>query len=102
MEEALAFIREKGIPLLVMGGGTNILIDDKGFPGAVVKCEIDVMERTGCFVRAGAGAMVSELTDFCSREGLSGLEWAGGLPGTVGGGVRGNAGAFGGEMKDRI
>lgn len=89
-------------PLFILGGGTNLLIPDEGFPSMVLKPDIKILKRKGNSIEVGAGVLMSELLDFTVKEGLSGLEWAGGLPGTVGGAIRGNAGAFGGETKDKI
>jgi len=88
--------------LFVLGGGTNVLIDDCGFPGLVLVPKISILMRAGTTVRAGAGVQMKNLLAFAARENLAGLEWAGGLPGSVGGAVRGNAGAFGGEIKDTL
>ncbi len=88
--------------VFVLGAGTNLLVSEKGFPGLVIHPEIKFIEKSGSTVKVGAGDSVSSLIDFCLENSLAGLEWAGGLPGTVGGAVRGNAGAFGGETKDSI
>ncbi len=94
--------QKEKLPILILGGGTNLLIHDQGYQGLVIKPEIKVLKREGNLVRVGAGVSVGDLLNFLINEGLSGLEWAGGLPGTVGGAIRGNAGAFGGEIKDSI
>ena len=86
----------------VLGGGTNILISDEGFDGLVIKMGIGGLEQKKDELYAGAGVLISEILDFSSENSLSGLEWAGGLPGTIGGAARGNAGAFGGEIKDCV
>jgi len=96
------FAREQRLKLFVLGGGTNLLIDDAGFNGLVLKPALMQLEARGDAVTVGAGVLVSDLLKFTIEHSLSGLEWAGGLPGTVGGAVRGNAGAFRGEIKDRI
>ncbi|MCL5006866.1 MAG: UDP-N-acetylmuramate dehydrogenase [Patescibacteria group bacterium] len=88
--------------IFILGGGTNILWDDKGFGGLVLKPEITTLERDGAAIKVGAGVSVADLLNFAAENNLSGLEWAGGLPGTVGGAVFGNAGAFGGETKDSV
>lgn len=88
--------------IFILGGGTNLLISDEGFDGLVVLNKIGGIDVQDGLVHAGSGVLVSELLDFCVENSLSGLEWAGGLPGTIGGAVRGNAGAFGGEIKDSI
>jgi len=75
---------------------------DEGFSGLILKPEISKLEQSGNRVRVGAGVPVATLLDFVIKKSLSGLEWAGGLPGLVGGAIRGNAGAFGGEVKDSI
>ncbi|HVC00424.1 MAG TPA: UDP-N-acetylmuramate dehydrogenase [Candidatus Dormibacteraeota bacterium] len=102
-EEVRAAVTEaqrRGLRLFVMGSGTNLLIDDSGFGGLVLRPNLRTLEANGTEVRVGAGILVSEMLDFLVAKGLAGLEWAGGLPGTVGGAMRGNAGAFGGEIKD--
>lgn len=88
--------------MFVLGGGTNLLVSENGFPGLVIHPEMKFIERTDNQVKVGAGDSLSSLVNFCLENSLAGLEWAGGLPGTVGGAVRGNAGAFGGETKDKI
>lgn len=100
---ALQNAREEGIPIFIIGGGTNLLIGDEGFSGLVLRPSIAVLEARGNGeIQVGAGVLMRHLLNFAVEEGLSGLEWAGGLPGTVGGAIRGNAGAFGGEMKDVV
>ncbi len=105
--EAIQFARAKKIPLFILGGGTNILFNDKGFHGLVLKPDIRFITAIHALpetvaVTVGAGVPVQEFLAFCIDRGLSGLVWAGGLPGTVGGAIRGNAGAFQGEIKDSI
>jgi UDP-N-acetylmuramate dehydrogenase len=96
-------IRSSGYPFFTLGGGTNVLASDEGFDGVVLR-----MRTRGCVFREDgtvtveAGFDFGELVYEAARRGLKGLEWAGGLPGTVGGAVRGNAGCFGGEMKDIV
>lgn len=88
--------------IFILGGGTNLLVSENGFPGFVIHPEMKFTERNDSVVKVGAGDAISSLINFCLENSLAGLEWAGGLPGTVGGAVRGNAGAFGGETKDNI
>lgn len=97
---AVAEARESGWRLFVLGGGTNLLIDDRGFDGLVLRPNLRQLNAEGTQVLVGAGVLVAEMLDFVAARSLAGIEWAGGLPGTVGGAVRGNAGAFGGEIKD--
>lgn len=96
------FAREQQAPMFVLGGGTNLLIDDDGFNGLVLKPSVRHLRVDGQMMTVGAGLSVADLLKFTIEHSLSGLEWAGGLPGTVGGAIRGNAGAFRGEIKDRI
>lgn len=99
---AVLFAREQRAPLFVMGGGTNLLIADEGFKGLVLKPTAMQLGVDGQTMTVGAGMMVRDMLKYTIEHSLSGLEWAGGLPGTVGGAIRGNAGAFRGEIKDRI
>lgn len=88
--------------VFVLGAGTNLLIDDRGFGGLVIHPKIKFIKKQDSFLRVGAGVLLEDLLNYCSKNSLSGLEWAGGLPGTLGGAIRGNAGAFRGEIKDNI
>lgn len=97
-------IREK-VPYRVVGGLSNLLVSDSGFDGIILlnrKGEImHTAEPDGTVVlTAGSGAPMAAVVNYCVQNGLSGFEWASGLPGTVGGAVYGNAGAFGTEIKD--
>ncbi|MBI2591815.1 MAG: UDP-N-acetylmuramate dehydrogenase [Candidatus Brennerbacteria bacterium] len=94
--------RNKNDGFFILGGGTNILFDDNGFDGLVLKPDLKNISVKKNVIIAGAGVLMEDLLDFCVEHSLSGLEWAGGLPGTLGGAVRGNAGAFGGEIKDSV
>jgi len=94
--------KAKKLPVFILGGGTNLLISDEGFRGLVVKPMIKTLKATGTTVTVGAGVAMSDLLTFSVKRSLSGLEWAGGLPGTLGGAIRGNAGCFGGETKDSV
>ena len=98
MEEA----KKRNLEFFVLGGGTNLLIDDKGFPGLVLKPSINFIESSGKEVSVGAGVSMPDLINFSIERGLSGLEWAGGLPGTVGGAGRGQAGWFGRENQKNL
>ncbi len=102
VNRAITFGREKGLDVFVLGGGTNLLIADEGWNGLVVKPAINVLEVRGEKIAAGSGVLMRDLLEFAAEHFLSGLEWAGGLPGTLGGAIRGNAGCFGGEIKDVI
>lgn len=96
----IKFCNIKKLPIFIFGGGSNILFDDKGFRGFVIKIETDQVEINGNRIKADAGVYVSHLIKKSVEKGLSGLEKWIGLPGTVGGAVRGNAGCNGLETKD--
>ncbi|MDE6028839.1 MAG: UDP-N-acetylmuramate dehydrogenase [Clostridiales bacterium] len=87
---------------VVLGRGSNVLAADGGYDGTVVINRYEHTERKGCLVYAGSGTRLSALCAFAAENGLSGLEWAVGIPGTVGGAVRMNAGAFLGAVSDVI
>ena len=94
-----AFPDEK---IFVLGAGTKLLINDKGFDGLVIYNKIEGVEKEEEGLVVGSGVLLKSLLDYCIENSLSGIEWAGGLPGTIGGAVRGNAGAFKGETKDSV
>ena len=99
--QALSILRKAKIPTLVIGNGSNVVFADDGYRGAVVftgKCrKIEVQED---IIQADAGVSLSALASAARDEGLSGLEFAFGIPGTLGGAVYMNAGAYGGSMSD--
>ena len=99
---ALNLAKKLKLPFFVLGGGSNLLISDKGFNGLIIKQDIKCYKILGTKIYAEAGVSFQTLVKETGKRGLSGLEWAGGLPGTLGGAVLGNAGAFGGETKDTI
>ncbi len=93
------------LPLRLLGGGSNVLAPDGGVRGVVVRAAGPALRgvtREGECVRAGAGASLASLLAFCEREGLAGLEFLEGIPGTVGGALRMNAGAFGGSVAAHV
>lgn len=92
------------LPYIVIGNGTNLLVADRGIRGAVVWISrgFRQMERHGVRITAGAGLNLPGLVDKCRALGLSGLEWAVGIPGSVGGALVMNAGAYGGQMSDLV
>ena len=103
---ALAVLRERNIPFLLLGNGSNTLFDDAGFDGAVIDMRgLSGMENSGLDtdamrITAGAGQTLGRLCSKAQTLGLTGLEFACGIPGTVGGAVYMNAGAYGNELKD--
>lgn len=102
IENAVAEAKNKKLPIFILGGGTNLLLDDQGFDGTVIKPELCGIEHKGDAIVAGSGTTIAQLLDYSIAHSFSGLEWAGGLPGTLGGAIRGNAGCFGGEIKDVV
>lgn len=103
LKAALAFAGAAGMPVTILGGGSNTLVRDGGIRGMViVPSAFQDLERHGTEVMAGAGTRVSRLLAFCSKQGLTGLEILSGVPGTVGGAVWGNAGAWGGSVADHL
>lgn len=98
----LAMAREEHIPVTVVGNGSNLLVSDQGIRGLVVEigsgmADISVQGNT---ITAGAGALLSKTANAAAAAGLGGMEFAAGIPGSIGGAVTMNAGAYGGEMKD--
>lgn len=100
--EAVRVLRAAGTPFVVIGGGTNLIVSDAGFRGAVVRYTADEMEADGAVVRAAAGATLDGLVNFAVSRGLAGLETLAGIPGWLGGAVYGNAGAYGHAIGERV
>ncbi len=104
IERIIHFCTETDVPYMIMGNGSNMLVSDKGIRGVVIhigsgmsKCRIE-----GEDVYADSGILMSALAKKILEANLTGFEFAGGIPGTLGGGIYMNAGAYGGEMKDII
>ncbi len=93
-----------GLPVTVIGHGSNVLVLDGGIRGLVIRIDKNMknIRREGNRLTAAAGAMLGAVAGFAAENGLTGLEFASGIPGTVGGAVTMNAGAYGGEMKDVV
>jgi UDP-N-acetylmuramate dehydrogenase len=102
LQEVIKVVQGNKVAFAVFGGGSNTLVSDRGFDGVVVKLGMRTYEIHGVRVTAQAGVLSSALARATANAGLKGFTWAISLPGTVGGGVRGNAGCFGGEMGDRL
>ena len=101
LTEVLRLLHARGVRPLLLGAGTNVLAPDEGLPGVTVLTRgVSAIEQTGPdTVTACCGALLSRLAVFAQERGLAGLEFAHGIPGTVGGGVFMNAGAYGGEIR---
>jgi UDP-N-acetylmuramate dehydrogenase len=100
--EALEFAKEKNLPIFILGGGSNILVSDKGFDGMILKISNFKFQISNSSITCDSGCLLSKIVSESVKSGLSGLEWAAGIPGTIGGAVRGNAGAYGGTIGDSV
>lgn len=96
--EALNFARAENVPFFILGAGSNVLISDKGFDGLVIHIVDGESKVSGQRLVVGAGVMMASAVSASVKASLSGFEWGIGIPGTIGGSIRGNAGCFGGEM----
>ena len=104
LRKLLVFCKSNSIPYYILGHGSNILFTDKGFRGMILYMGehfADIVQE-GNDLRVGAGALLKDVTDFALEAGLEGIVFASGIPGSMGGAVYMNAGAYGGEMKEVI
>lgn len=110
LQQVMTACKEQDVPYYVIGNGSDLLVSDSGVRGVIIRLagefeEIAAKENVNegiCDVCAGAGVMLAALSMRAGRKGFTGLEFANGIPGTVGGAVLMNAGAYGGEIKDTI
>lgn len=104
IKEVLQLLNGESIPFYIMGNGTNLLVSDKGFRGVVIKIcgNYSDYKVEGDTISAQSGILLSNLAKVALSHNLSGLEYASGIPGTLGGAITMNAGAYDGEMKDVI
>ena len=110
LAETIDILAAYGCEAFLLGRGTNLLIGDRGFRGAVVtmcppaggESELSGVRAEGCLLTAGAGASLNKIAIAARDAGLAGFEFAAGIPGSLGGAVIMNAGAYGGEMKDVV
>lgn len=106
LKSVLEFSNKNNIPVTVIGNGTNLLVSDKGIRGIVIKIEISDFKVTRAKDRAeitiASGYPVAKLAHLAYKEELTGLEFLSGIPGTVGGAIRMNAGAYGKQMEDIV
>lgn len=100
--EAVKIAKEYSLPYFILGGGSNTLVSDEGYQGLVIKAANRNTRYDGDLVTAEAGVISATVARGSADKGLRGFEWAVSLPGTIGGAVRGNAGCFGGEVKDNL
>lgn len=102
LREAVQYAAEKQAPFFILGAGSNVLIADRGYDGMAIRMTGGNVRVEGDRLIADAGVMMARAVTEAARHGLAGFEWGIGVPGTIGGSVRGNAGCFGGEMKDVV
>ena len=107
LSAALSALAGSGAEHMLMGNGSNLLVADEGYPGVIIKLggdfeSIEQDEEDPCLVRVGAAKLMSSTSAFLTGRGLAGFEFASGIPGSIGGAVFMNAGAYGGEMKDVV
>ena len=101
LKAVLSLLKEKAVPFMILGKGSNLLVSDEGYDGVVI-CPgegLSEISHEGERIRAGAGASLARVAAIALQQGLTGFEFASGIPGTVGGAMVMNAGAYDGEMK---
>ncbi len=108
LKSITAYLAECNIPFLPVGNCTNLIVRDGGYRGAIIslksleKIELEEVQGENVYICAEAGTFLSRLIDLSIRESLSGMEFCAGIPGSVGGGIKMNAGAYGRELKDIV
>ena len=102
VQRILEICRTEDLPYFILGNGSNLLVSDRGYRGVVIQLDRNFGEVKveGTEIHASAGALLSTIAVAARSASLTGFEFAGGIPGTLGGAVVMNAGAYGGEMKD--
>ena len=102
IQKVVEICREEKLPYFILGNGSNLLVSDQGYRGVVIQLwkNVSDIRVEGCLIHAKAGASLAKIAAEALEEGLTGMEFAAGIPGTLGGAVVMNAGAYGGEMKD--
>lgn len=100
--KTIGWARKNNLPFFILGGGSNLLVSDKGFEGLVIKVKSSKFRVEGNKIVAEAGAPLSKLVIESVNNNLTGLEWAAGIPGTIAGAVCGNAGAYGHSISENV
>ena len=99
LKDSVTICKENNIPFYVIGNGSNLIVKDGGIRGVVIKvCELNKIERMGNKIKAGTGALLKDVSAEATSASLSGFQFACGIPGSVGGAVYMNAGAYDGEI----
>ena len=102
-QEAFKIINHSDLPHLILGAGSNLVVSDEGFSGIVIYTgHLNQVEIDDTTIRAQVGVLLSDLAQAAAKAGLSGLEFASGIPGSLGGALYMNAGAYGGEMREVV
>lgn len=102
LREALLLCKKENLPFFILGNGSNLLVSDRGYRGVIIQMDrnMGAVCLEGNEIRTCAGALLSSIAAAARKASLTGFEFAGGIPGTLGGAVMMNAGAYGGEIKD--
>jgi len=100
--ELLNFLSAEGVDFFVLGGGSNLLFPDRGYDGVVIKIKNNKLVSEGETIAVESGVLLGMAVNLAIKNGWSGLEWAAGIPGTVGGAVHGNAGAMGFNTSNNV
>jgi UDP-N-acetylmuramate dehydrogenase len=103
LKKAITLARKSSMYHTIIGGGYNLLFEDEGFRGLVIKNKVEEVERQDKgLIRCASGNSLKDVLEWCAENELGGLEFMAGIPGTVGGAIYGNAGAFDEEIGDRV
>lgn len=102
LKAAVQAAKECGVAVFIMGNGSNLLVSDEGYRGMIVRLEDSHIEVEGNRIHCGAGALLSKTASIALEHSLAGFAFASGIPGSIGGAVRMNAGAYGGEFSDVV
>ena len=105
IKDIIKFSKKNNMPLTILGNGSNVLVSDKGIRGIVLQVglkEIKIEKQKSVLVEVDAGVMLGTLAQILLKQSVSGFEFAAGIPGSIGGAIRMNAGAYGGEIKDIV
>ncbi|MDI6766572.1 MAG: UDP-N-acetylmuramate dehydrogenase [Bacteroidota bacterium] len=102
--QIINYLQKQEVPFVPIGKGSNLLVNDEGYRGAVVNLQASLtsIEAKENCVNVEAGISLNQFVDFCIRHGLKGVEMLAGIPGTIGGAIKMNAGAYGGEISDYL
>lgn len=102
LRQAIKFAKENDLSFLVIGSGSNLLVSDEGFDGLIIRNEITGIDQNEETLTVKSGTILQDLVDFANENGLEGLQKMTGIPGTVGGAIYGNAGAYGQTISDHL